>query len=173
MADTLQFGKLSIAIEKTPKQVTYSFQGEVDEHFNQSDVPRIKADKIIFDLKDIYNFNSCGIREWIYFLNAMQETQNDGQIIFRNCSVTMMDQINMIPNTLGEASIESFYAPYYCNSCDVGNVDQLINLKEKKSMILNSEAPKFKCQKCSADLEFDAIEDVYFTFAQDTIPKAS
>ncbi len=172
MNEILQFGKLNLKIEKEPHQVTYHFQGEVDEHFNQADVPRIKSEMIIFDLKEIYNFNSCGIREWIYFLNAMQDTQKGGQIVFRRCSVTMMDQINMIPNTLGNATIESFFAPYYCNRCDIGNVDKLIYFQDKQEQLANSEAPKFNCPKCTSELEFDAIEDVYFTFAHDTIPKA-
>ena len=144
--------------------------GDVDEDFKQKDVPRTKRPVIAFDLGAVNNFNSCGIREWIYLVRDMGEL---GHLVFRNCSVTMVDQINMVPDSLGSGSIESFFAPYYCNHCEVKAVDKLINVADSLAEISAHQAPAFKCSNCSHDLEFDALEDSYFSFTDGGLSQAS
>lgn len=159
MNQKIEFSQLSIEIEEKDKEVIYYFNGDVNENFNQSSVPLIKKDRIVFDLKNVENFNSCGIREWIYFIRSVSEL---GSIYFRNCSIATVDQINMIPDSLGDAKIESFYAPYFCS--EHGESIQLINVEEHKKELYNLEAPKFFCSSCSKELEFDALEESYFMF---------
>src|SRR5688572_28790739 len=111
--DHIEFGNLSIEIRQTANEVVYRFMGDVDEHFRQKDVPRIQKAKITFVLEEINHFNSCGIREWIYLIRDISEL---GTLKFRRCSVTMIDQINMVPDSLGNGRVESFFAPYYCQA---------------------------------------------------------
>ena len=51
MANVIDFGKLKITIEETASEVVYRFNGEVDEHFRQKDVPRVKKSLIRFHLE--------------------------------------------------------------------------------------------------------------------------
>lgn len=170
MSDTIEFGNLSIEIKETPSEVVYRFVGDVDEHFRQRDVPRIKRANITFILEEINNFNSCGIREWIYLI---RDIEGLGKLKFTRCSVTMIDQINMVPDSLGKGRVESFFAPYYCNCSD--EVNRLVVVEENLAQLQAKQAPDFKCEKCGNALQFDALEESYFLFAEATgsLPKAS
>jgi hypothetical protein len=168
MSDTIEFGNLSIEIKQTANEVVYRFVGDVDEHFRQKDVPRIKKSNITFILEEINNFNSCGIREWIYLI---RDIEGLGKLKFTKCSVTMIDQINMVPDSLGKGHVESFFAPYFCN-CG-GEVNRLIVVEENLEQLQAKQAPDFKCEKCDKPLEFDALEESYFLFAESALPKAS
>jgi hypothetical protein len=168
MADNIEFGNLSIEIKQTPNEVVYRFVGDVDEHFRQKDVPRIKKANITFILEEINNFNSCGIREWIYLIRDIGEL---GSLKFTRCSVTMIDQINMVPDSLGKGQVESFFAPYFCQCSN--EVNRLIIVAQNLVALQNKQAPEFKCEKCGKNLEFDALEESYFLFAEGALPRAS
>lgn len=171
MGDRIDFGNLTIEINQTDNEVTYRFVGDVDEHFRQRDLPRIKKNKIIFKLEDINNFNSCGIREWIYLIRDISEL---GDLSFTKCSVTMIDQINMVPDSLGKGSVESFFAPYFCQNAGCGGeVNRLIEVKTHLNALLSKQAPPFKCETCGSELEFDALEESYFLFMEGALSKAS
>jgi len=173
MSDSIQFGNLNIKITKSDKEVVFLFTGDVDENFKQEDVPRIESETIIFELAGIDNFNSCGIREWIYLV---KDFSNLGKLIFRNCSVTMIDQINMVPDSIGNAVIESFYAPYFCESESCcGEINRLIGVNDHKESLKERSAPEFKCDSCEKQLDFDALEESYFLFLDNanSLPQAS
>ena len=171
MSDRIEFGNLTIEIEQTAKEVTYRFVGDVDEHFRQKEVPRISKSRITFLLEDVNNFNSCGIREWIYLIRDISEL---GDLRFNRCSVTMIDQINMVPDSLGKGTVESFFAPYFCQNTNCsGEVNRLIEVKDHFNALLNKQAPPMKCDKCGEQLEFDALEESYFLFAEGALSKAS
>jgi hypothetical protein len=118
-------------------------------------------------LEEINNFNSCGIREWIYLIRDIGEL---GKLSFTKCSVTMIDQINMVPDSLGKGRVLSFFAPYFCN-CG-GEVNRLIEVDQHRVSLESKQAPEFKCEKCGSPLEFDALEESYFLFAENILPKA-
>ncbi len=168
MTKKISFKNLHITISETLGDVTYAFSGDVDETFRQQDVPRIAKPLIIFQLEGINNFNSCGIREWIQMIN---DIRRGGDIVFRRCSVTMIDQINMVPDSLGGGTIESFFAPYYC-SCG-GEVNKLVDTHLHASDIMSRTAPEFPCEQCQQPLEFDALEESYFLFANNGMGQAS
>lgn len=161
----IQFDKLSIRVEPSEQQVYYVFSGEVDETFRQEDVPIYHDRSLILNLADVVNFNSVGIREWVQLVRKLSET---GQpIVFRECSISFVDQINMVPDTKGPGVVESFYAPYYC-SCGK-EVNKLIFVADHRNLLQQGEAPHFSCE-CGKELEFDALEESYFQFL-DVLPK--
>ena len=169
MADNIEFGNLSIEIaQEGDQKVTYIFRGDVDEHFRQAEVPRIKAEEIVFVLEEINNFNSCGIREWIYLIRDVGEL---GSLTFTRCSVTMIDQINMVPDSLGKGSVESFFAPYF--SQEGGEVNRLIVVADHLEELAAKQAPEFRDEKTGEVLEFDALEESYFLFTDTGAKNAS
>ena len=168
MSQHIKFANLKIDIEENDKEVIYHFDGDVDENFRHQDVPSLSKQAIIFNLEKVKNFNSCGIREWIALIKVISKM---GHLVFRKCSVTMIDQINMVPDSLGSGRVESFYAPYYCE-CG-GEVNRLINVADCLSQLHHKSAPEFRCEKCGEVLEFDALEESYFLFINNDISKAS
>jgi len=168
MTQTISFANLNIEITQSDLEVVYRFKGDVDENFRHQDVPRLKCPSIVLELAEVNNFNSCGIREWIYL---MRDIGALGNLKFRRCSVSMIDQINMVPDSLGGGQIESFFAPYYCPTD--GETNQLINVKEHSNSLTNREAPNCNCPKCGTKLDFDALEESYFLFADQAVKAAS
>lgn len=166
MSKAIEFANLKIEIEENDQEVIYTFDGDVDENFRYEEVPKINKKTIVFELENIRNFNSCGIREWIYLIKEICEL---GDLVFRKCSVTMIDQINMVPDSLGTGKIESFYAPYYCE-CG-GEVNKLIDVEESKEYLVNKLAPEFNCENCGRPLEFDALEESYFLFETNNLSR--
>ena len=160
MGQTIEFANLKIEIQESAEEVTYTFFGDVDENFRQENVPRVGRPKINLQLADVSNFNSCGIREWIFLIKDLTEL---GSLYFHNCSVTMIDQINMVPDSLGNGQIISFFAPYFCE--EHGEINQLIEMSAYQESIQERKAPEFNCPHCSQEMEFDALEESYFLFA--------
>ena len=167
----VSYGNLEVEIVETGDEVVYWFRGDVDENFKQIELPRVQRPVIILELEQINNFNSCGIREWIYLAKALSAL---GQLHLRHCSVIMIDQINMVPDLLGNGEIESFFAPYYCETdgC-VGEVSKLIDLAEYQETMAKSLAPELLCDRCQKPLSFDALEESYFLFVEETLKNVS
>lgn len=159
MTQTITFGSLSIDIEQKGGDVTYRFKGDVDDAFKQTDVPRIKASKITLDLEGITNFNSCGVREWVFLI---KEIEKMGPVTFTHCSIPMVDQFNMVPESIGTGTVDTFFAPYVCE--DHGDVEQLIDVVKDHNDIYAQRAPDRMCSKCQQPLIFDAMADSYFLF---------
>lgn len=168
MNETIQFGNLTVIISSEGRDATYTFKGEVDENFRQKDVPRIKAQNIIMVLEDITHFNSCGIREWVYLVRDFSKI---GKLCFKRCSVAMVDQINMVPDSISGGVVESFFAPYACD--DHGEMSKLIDMKTMYNSIINRNPPAMTCDHCAKQVEFDALPGSYFLFCADELSKAS
>ena len=160
MTESIQLGHLRIEISEDDESVTLRFFGEVDEDF-QKDKILIHTEKPVvrLDLENISGFNSCGIREWVFWV---QDLSLGRQLIFVHCSIPMIDQINMIPQSLGTGKIESFFAPYFCQTC--GEVNRLIQLSEHSEKIHQKKAPHFNCDTCEGHLTFDSMDSSYFLF---------
>jgi hypothetical protein len=150
---------MKIEIVESQNEVIYLFDGDFNEHFSHRDVPIIDKPVTVFQLGRVRNFSSCGVRGWIFFVKRINERS---QLIFRECSVTTIDQINMAPDSLGQGEVESFYAPYRCE-CGV-EVNRLIDVKGCREYLDESSAPPFECEICSQTLEFDDLDESYFQF---------
>lgn len=163
---TVEFGKLTVKIEQSSQASELRFSGNVDEHFVHASIPPLDSNKsVILNLAEIRLFNSVGIREWVGFIRRLNENHH---LIMRNCSVAVIDQFNLVPETLANAVVESFYAPYYCECGQ--EPTRLIDVSSHHQELSEQRAPEFKCE-CGQDLEFDAIEESYFQFFQG-LPKA-
>lgn len=154
----INFNNLRFDIATETDAVDYTVVGDIDENFRHKDVPRISRPTIRIHLKDAGNFNSCGIREWIQLISDLAK---GGALTFYECSVSSIDQINMVPNSLGGGVVESFFAPYYCQ-CGQEHI-KLIQVDEHISTLKQLIAPTFRCD-CGRTLEFDALEESYFQF---------
>lgn len=149
--------RLTINKQILQDELNVEFVGAIDEDSDFRELSNLAQKTMTFDFDKVNMINSCGIREWIKFLETIPPRTS---IVYRNCPQIIIEQINMVHGFFREgASIESFYAPYYCEKC---GKEQKVHLNS--SQVKNRKAPKMECPKCEEEMEFDAIEAQYFSF---------
>lgn len=149
--------KLLIESTLTDNTLILKFVGQIDEDADFTKVNLTCGSSIFFDFSHVTLLNSCGIREWIGFIEKIPATT---QVTYQNCQQIIIEQMNMVHGFIKKGAIvESPYAPYYCAKCN-----QEHKVLIKTSSILQGKAPVTPCPKCQGELEFDAIESQYFNF---------
>ncbi|MBF0441638.1 MAG: hypothetical protein HQK54_07010 [Oligoflexales bacterium] len=159
--------KITVDIRESLDAVVYYFNGEIDSEFDTLKMTPVRKKIIIFDLEHIININSLGIKQWISFVKKFSGI---GELIFRKCSIPVIDQLNMIPSVIGAGKIESFFAPYFCD-CS-GEIAICISFEEYRDTLARGDIPEFKCKHCGGALTFDDIGESYFKFAKDMLNNA-
>lgn len=149
--------KLTIDIEGDSNIMSLSFKGNIDEDFAWKDLLKQKSKNYIIDFNGVTLLNSCGIREWIHFLNHLG---SDSQVTYINCPPVIIHQMNIVAGLLSQnAIVETFYAPYFDEE-----EDQEVLKLLKVCDIKNGKAPRMVSETTGRDLEFDGIEKQYFHF---------
>jgi hypothetical protein len=151
------FKSLTIKIFLNENEALYFFNGDVDETFEYKRIPVASRARIRFDLEGITSINSCGVREWSQLIKQFSNKIN---LTLEKCSIAIIDQFNIVSQTLGRATVKSFYAPYYCPTCDE-ETNILLDAEQHRQSLANKLAPEV-IHSCGNALEFDALEDCYF-----------
>lgn len=150
--------RLSINKQILQDELRVELIGAIDEDSDFKELTGLEQKLISFDFDKITMINSCGIREWIKFIEKLP---SQCQIVYKNCPQIIIEQINMVHGFFRQGStIESFYAPYYCEKC---GKEAKIRVESEK--VKNRKAPNTDCPHCgNENIEFDAIEAQYFSF---------
>lgn len=154
--------KLKINKQLVDNKLLVYLSGTIDEDADFKPLDGLTQPQISFDFNDITLLNSCGIREWIGFIQKLPETTI---LQYQRCPQIIIEQINMVHGFFKSGSqIESFYAPYFCADCDKESKILLTTDKVK-----NNKAPETTCPNCGVEgMEFDALEEQYFHFLKST-----
>lgn len=148
--------KLNISNRITGDEAFIVLEGTIDEDANFDKISSLALKKYVFDFNKVSMINSCGIREWIKYLKDIE----GAEIIYQNCPQIIIEQVNMVHGFIKKGvTVESFYAPYFCETCDTAKKILL-----KNTEVVNSKPPVKLCNTCQSELEFDAIEKQYFSF---------
>jgi anti-anti-sigma regulatory factor len=150
---------LSWKTEKTPRGTLFALSGEVTENTDFAPLVREDCETMILDLAGVARINSCGVREWITFVNSLASAGK--KIVMERCSVPVVHQLNMVSNFRGGAEIHSAFAPYFCASCQAEHT-RLIDLHDPAAR--RSLEDEVKCPICAAPMEFDDLPDSYLAF---------
>ena len=143
-------------IEK--KKNTVIISGIINEFSEFGNVFNDIKKAIRVDMSGVERINSCGIRAWV---QAIRDIPQD--IIYFNCPPVVIESFNMVPEFLGSKSkVESFFARYYCDKCDIEKMFFLI-VKDYLKKYPDLNAPEYNC-KCGMLFEFDDNEDEFFMF---------
>ena len=132
-------------------------RGVIDEYVQLSQV-RPRATNLTIDLVGITRLNSVGVRE---FSNFMQRL-SDCKVRVVNCSPAIVSQASLVAGFFGEAVVESFLVPLYCENCD-SELNHLVQADTYR----DSGLPDQECDGCREPIAFDAenhIEEFYFSF---------
>lgn len=137
--------------------------GVINEETDLETITENLRPKVVFNLRGISHINSFGVREWI---NLVQALGGRHELQFEECSVPIIEQLNMISNFFGEGEVLSFYAPYLCGACDQGETEVLLEAGELTGGAPVQAAPAKECPGCGAPMEFDDLESEYFLFLE-------
>lgn len=137
-----------------------SLKGHIDEDAVFENVTYGDSSQLIIDFNKVSAINSCGIREWITWI---QKAPPEKKIVYRNCPKIIVDQANMVSGFVPpNGVIESFYVPYYCESTDNEKMVLFVAGKEFEGDSIS--APEVKDEESGEEMEMDVIEAKYFKF---------
>jgi hypothetical protein len=153
----IEWDGLVVDIYADETSVRYVFVGDIAESLSLKKLPVVPRQTTIFELSGIRSINSCGIRNWVIL---MREFSDRTDLRLEKCAVCLVDQFNLVPQTLGSATVSSFYAPYYCSTCDE-EIVVLLDTESNWETLGQGIAPEVT-HHCGTHLEFDALEDSYF-----------
>lgn len=150
--------RLTINKQVLADELDVELIGAIDEDSDFKELLGLAQKHISFNFDKVNMINSCGIREWIKFIEQIPAAST---ISYNNCPQIIIEQINMVHGFFRKgASINSFYAPYFCEKCGKESKVRL-----EASQVKNRKAPKVDCPNCGEeDMDFDAIEAQYFSF---------
>ncbi len=146
--------------------VHFEFSGSLDE---DAKLPVIteKIREVHIDLRQLKTINSCGIREWVKWIQPLSQTY---EVHFHCCPKIVIDQVNMVSGFLPKnVYVESFYVPYYCEENDA---DRSILLERERDfrqpMGSNPGFVNFQetmtFDDVGGEYEIDVISAKYFKF---------
>jgi anti-anti-sigma factor len=143
------------------EDVTYvKLSGVIDEDNELTDLSdKIPPGTVVIDLGDIERINSCGVRDWVNWLNKVEKSNTN--VVLVACSPAIVAQINLVNNFTGTGAVKSFYVPYFCPECD----EEKVLLVETADMgPPPHEPPTCRCDECDLVMDFDDMPDSYFAF---------
>lgn len=155
------YAELTVDIEQRNNVSYVSLAGSIDEDTNLSKyIDKINSPVAVINTEGVYRINSCGVRDWVYWIEGLE--RKGVQVVLVECAVRIMTHVNLMVNFIGSGAIESFYAPYFCTYCDEAKkvLLDVQDVLERKPI----QAPEMRCPKCDHLLEFNDIEDYYFSF---------
>lgn len=151
--------KLTVDRRDEEKHTFLAFKGIIDEEANFKDAFTGLKPNVIINLEGIQMINSCGVREWIH---GMEEIPASAKVELDKCATRIVEQFNYVVNFRGSGEVTSFFAPYFCPKCKAEETILLTvkDLGTKRPV----KAPPQKCPTCKGPMEFDDIEEEYFSF---------
>jgi ABC-type transporter Mla MlaB component len=135
--------------------------GEINENADLIELRRQLRGDVELDLEGVTRVNSCGVREWVNFVRAL-DGHVDG-LQFARCSPTVVLQLNTIFNFRGRARVVSFLAPYVCEVCHVDEY-RLLVVAEHFPDRAHPHVPAFRCGRCGGVMIFDELPERYLSF---------
>ena len=90
--------------------------GVIDEEAEFIDFDKT-TDNLTLDLESVEYINSCGIREWINWID--KNCKDYKKILILNCPHHIIEVANVVTSFFKpNFSVESFYIPYYIDEAD-------------------------------------------------------
>jgi hypothetical protein len=139
-----------------------ALRGEIDENADFSELHATLRGNVELSLEGITRINSCGVREWVNFVRDLKVRS----LTFARCAPTVVAQLNAIYNFRGAARIESFLAPYVCETCHVDEYKLLEVAEHFPDAAHGWYVPAFRCARCSGVMTFDELPERYLAFLE-------
>ena len=150
---------LNVTRESKGSVLSVRLSGSIEENVNFELLIGPPPPELEVHCKDVPRINSLGVKAWIKYFQECR-TKNT-QLKFVECSIAIVEQINLISNFSSGGIVESVYVPFVCTKC--GN--ELLGLYQTEEIKrLQFDLPQSKCTQCGSPAEFDDVPDEYFRF---------
>lgn len=150
---------LSIAKEKAGNGLLVRLTGPVEENVNFEALIGGVTGELTINCKGVPRINSVGVKAWIKYFQGL--ASKGVKITFSECSIAIVEQMNLISNFTCGGTVESIFVPFACSSCK-GELVGLFKVTALKSS--GFKLPSLKCSKCGGNAVFDDIPEEYFNF---------
>ncbi len=87
------------------------------------------------------------------------------RLVYVHCPLKVINQLNLFPAFKGGKTVEvaSFFAPYYCESCDIPRVVLLDTARDFPGGRVGNP-PVANCPQCKGLMGFDGRAQKFFLF---------
>lgn len=116
--------------------------------------------KVVLDLSGVTYLNSCGIRDWSYFLKALK---TDREIVFDRLTDEVVRTMNMVTNFYYRLPVRSVYRAYGCEHCGHEQVEQFSEGADYQKGAVPATAPR-ACKSCGKATEPFEPDEEFFQF---------
>lgn len=149
--------QLVIREQQVGDKLEVTFEGVFDEDVVFK--PLKPSSQVALQLEKVEAINSCGIREWITWMQSMSDRT---VIELHKCPKIIVDQINMVEGFLPKnGKVMSFFVPYFCE--DEGE-EKSILFKLGEHFTENSVNAPDQLVLDGKSFELDVIAAKYFKF---------
>lgn len=127
--------------------------GKIDEKFDGQEI-LAKAEpgqRVTLRLDGVRSISSLGVRALEHFMQRL----GDRDVVLEDISAAVANQVTMIPNLLGRATVTSAKLPFVCPSCGTEEARSIPYRRDAAT----AHAPK--CNACGAKMEFDGFSEEY------------
>jgi anti-anti-sigma regulatory factor len=153
--------RLRIEVEENSVLSFIRLSGVVDEDNDLAEsLPRINRSTVFINSASVERINSCGVRDWVNWLGELGK--KGAAIYLVECSPAIMSQANLVHNFFSSGQIVSYFAPFYCDTCDMDKM-LLLTVAETKAQRPYPELT-CRCDTCDHLMEFDDLEVSFFSF---------
>jgi anti-anti-sigma regulatory factor len=127
--------------------------GKIDEHFEGRDilVAAAQAPRVLLKLDGVRSISSLGVRALEGFMRALGQRE----VVLEEISAAMANQVTMIPNLLGAATVKSAKLPFVCPACGAEGLYTI----PYESQAASTHAPA--CPACGHRMDFDGFSEEY------------
>lgn len=150
---------VNVSKEQQGEVLVVKLVGSIEESVDFEQLIGPVSKEIQVNCKGVTRINSVGVKAWIKYFQALKA--RGVNVRFAECSMAIIEQINLISNFLSGGEVLSLYVPFLCENCKAEFVALFTVEMVKK---LNFKMPFAKCPKCGGKAVFDDIPDEYFYF---------
>ena len=127
--------------------------GKIDEKFDgQVILNAVKpGQRVRLKLDGVRGISSLGVRA----LESFMQLLGVREVVLEEISAAVANQVTMIPNLLGTATVQSAKLPFVCPSCGSEEARSIPYVPDAAS----THAPK--CSACGARMDFDGFSEEY------------
>lgn len=116
--------------------------------------------KVLLDLAGVTSINSCGIRDWSFFLKTLREGR---EVVFDRVTDEIIHTMNMVLNFHSRLPVRSLFRAYTCGNC--GSEPHLhLSLGKDYELGVLPELPEPLCAKCGFKAEPVETDEEFFQF---------
>ncbi len=158
---------LTWSLEESGATHRFVMRGEITEEADFSGVVAAATERVVLNLSEVQRINSCGVREWIGFLQRLSSKAT--KVELERCSPVMVRQLSMIATMRGDAAVTSILVPYFCEACDDERTLPL-ELQPGRRPTLDECAP---CPECGGEMQLDDTPESYLAFVDESAGRTS